>query len=69
MYNESQKRAFIEAHTDSDKTAAKIAQIFSWFESYEEKWELDLSQQSAENLQPVINELSGIRTKSTENIL
>lgn len=69
MYNENQKRAFIEAHTNSDKTAAKIIQIFSWFEPHEEKWGMDLSQQSAENLQPVVNELTGVRSKSTELIL
>lgn len=69
MYNENQKRAFIESHTNSDKTMAKIVQIFSWFEPYEEDWGLDLSQQSAEKLQPVVNELTGVRSKSTELIL
>lgn len=69
MYNENQKRAFIEDYTDSEKTAAKIIQIFSWFEPHEEKWGMDLSQQSTENLQPVVNELTGVRSKSTELIL
>ena len=69
MYNENQKRAFIESHTNSDKTMAKIVQIFSWFEPYEEDWGLDLSKQSAEKLQPVVNELTGVRSKSTELIL
>lgn len=69
MYNEEQKRAFINSHTNSDKTTAKIIQIFSWFEPYEEEWGLDLSLQSAENLQPVVNELTGVRSKSTELIL
>lgn len=69
MYNEEQKKAFIEAHTNSDKTAAKIVQIFSWFEPHEEKWRMDLSQQCTEELQPVVNELTGVRSKSTELIL
>lgn len=69
MYNESQKRAFIKAHTNSEKSAAKIEQIFSWFEPHEKKWGMDLSLQSAENLQPVVNELTGVRSKSTELIL
>lgn len=69
MYNENQKRAFIESHTNSTKTMSKISQIFSWFEPYEEEWGLDLSQQSTEKLQPVVNELSGVRSKSTELIL
>lgn len=69
MYNETQKRAFIDSHTNSDKTMAKIVQIFSWFEPYEEEWCMDLSKQSAEKLQPVVNELTGVRSKSTELIL
>ena len=69
MYNEEQKRAFINSYTNSDKTTAKIIQIFSWFEPYEEEWGLDLSLQSAEKLQPVVNDLTGVRSKSTELIL
>jgi len=69
MYNEEQKRAFIESHTNSDKTMAKIIQIFSWFESYEESWNMDLAQQEADKLQPIVNELTGVRSKSTELIL
>lgn len=69
MYNEEQKRAFIESHTKSDNTMAKIIQIFTWFEPYEEKWGLDLSQQNAEELQPVVNAITGVRGKSTELVI
>lgn len=69
MYNEEQKSAFIASHTSSDKTTALIVQIFNWFEPYEIDWQCDLSQQTTEILQPVVNELTGVRTKSTELIL
>lgn len=69
MYNENQKREFISSYTNSHSTAAKVEQIFSWFESYEKEWNMDLSQQSAETLQPVVNKLTGLRIKSTELVL
>lgn len=69
MYNETQKNAFIAAHTSSDKTTALIVQIFNWFEPYETEWNMDLSQQTTEILQPVVNDLSGLRSKSTELVL
>ncbi len=69
MYNEKQKQGFISSHTNRDKTAALITQVFNWFEKYEDEWGVDLSQQSSEKLQPVVNELTGVRIKSTELIL
>lgn len=69
MYNEGQKNRFISEYTSSDKTSALIAQIFNWFEKYESDWGMDLSLQSTEELQPVVNELTGVREKSTELIL
>lgn len=69
MYNEKQKKEFISAYTRSNSTAAKVEQIFSWFEPYEIGWDTDLSQQSAEVLQPVVNSITGVRIKSTELVL
>ncbi|MDO4562207.1 MAG: hypothetical protein Q4C12_00075 [Clostridia bacterium] len=69
MYNENQKRNFISEHTSSDKTSALIVQIFNWFEKYEAEWGMDLSQQTAEKLQPVVNGFTGVRSKSTELVL
>lgn len=69
MYNEKQKNDFISSYTNSDKTTTLISQIFNWFEQYEIEWAKDLSQQEADVLQPVVNELTGVRIKSTELIL
>lgn len=69
MYNESLKMAFIESKKRSITTAKLIVQIFNSFEPYENNWGEDLSLQPTETLQPVIDELSGVRSKSTELIL
>lgn len=69
MYNETQKRAFIESYTSSDSTMAKIIQIFSWFEPFEENWGSDLSLQNDKELQPVIDKLTGVRIKSATTII
>lgn len=69
MYNEKQKNDFISSYTNSDKTTTLISQIFNWFEPYEIEWDKDLSQQESDVLQPVVNELTGVRIKSTELIL
>lgn len=69
MYNESQKKRFISSYTSSNKTATLITQIFNWFQPYEELWGKDLSQQETELLQPAINNMTGVRIKSTELVL
>lgn len=69
MYNEGQKNRFISEYTRSSKTSKLIVQTFNLFEKYEEDWGIDLSMQSTEKLQPVVNKLTGVREKSTELIL
>lgn len=69
MYNEERKQEFINTHTQKNSTKKFMAQIFNWFEPYETEWGIDLSQQSAEILQPVVDKTSGLRSKSTELVL
>ena len=69
MFNEQQKNEFISSYTSSGKTASFATQIFNWFEPCEEQNGADLSQLPVEVLQPVVNELTGVRTKSTELVL
>lgn len=68
MYNESQKMAFVNSR-NQPTTKKFVTSIFNWFEPYENEWGMDLALQSAEVLQPVVNELSGLRSKSTELLL
>ena len=69
MYNEKVKREFLASYTHKKSTSAFITQVFNWFEPYENVWGLDLSQQTTDVLQPVVNELTGVREKSTELII
>lgn len=68
MYNEKVKMEFLASYTKKS-TSAFITQIFNWFEPYEKMWGMDLSQQATEILQPIVNELTGVREKSTELVI
>lgn len=69
MYNEEQKKEFISRYTKKDTTAQLVRQVFDRFEPYETEWGMDLAQQEAKILQPVVNELTGLRSKGAETIL
>lgn len=64
MYNESLKINFIRDYTQSINTANVATTIFNAFEPYEIEWKSDLSTKSAGELQPVIDEIVGLRRKS-----
>lgn len=64
MYNEEQKTQFIRSYTQSIHTANVAETVFSAMEKYENEWGRDLCTQSAEVLQPVIDEITGLRSKS-----
>ena len=64
MYNEEQKVKFIKDYTGSLNTANVATTIFNALEKYEENWQADFCTRNQEELQPVINEVVGLRTKS-----
>ena len=64
MYNEELKRKFIMDYTGSLKTANVASTLFQAIEKYETAWGADLCTKSADELQPVINEMVGLRSKS-----
>lgn len=64
MYNEQQKVNFIKGYTGSLNTANVATTIFNALEKYEEQWQADFCTRSKEELQPVIDEIVGLRTKS-----
>lgn len=64
MYNEEQKKRFIRDYTGSLSTANVAATIFNETEKYEESWGTDLCTKGVEELQPVVNEITGLRNKS-----
>lgn len=64
MYNEQQKVNFIKGYTGSLNTANVATTIFNALEKYEEQWQADFCTRNKEELQPVIDEIVGLRTKS-----
>lgn len=64
MYNEEQKARFIRDYTGSLNTASVAETIFNAFEKYEIGWGADLCTRSTEELQPVIDEVVGLRSRS-----
>lgn len=64
MYNESLKSGFVADYTKSMSTAQHASVVFEAFAPYEERWQADLCTRSAEELQPIVNEVAGLRAKS-----
>ena len=64
MYNEELKRRFVRDYTGSLNTANVAATVFNAVEKYETAWDADLCTKSAKDLQPVIDEIVGLRSKS-----
>lgn len=64
MYNEEIKKKFVRYYTTSINTAKMCESIFNQFEPYECKWGADLCTRNAEELQPIIDNISGLRSRS-----
>jgi len=64
MYNEQLKRRFINEKIRSESTATNCESLFNATEKFETQWNADVCTRNAAELQPVIDELSGIRDKS-----
>lgn len=64
MYNEELKTKFVRGYTNSISTADVCQTIFNAFEQYEVEWDADLCTRSAEELQPVVDNLVGFRARS-----
>lgn len=64
MYNEELKTKFIRDYTQSINTAKMATSIFNSFSPYEECWQADLCTKSAEELQPVIDNVLALRMQN-----
>ena len=64
MYNEELKKRFIRDYTGSLNTANVAATMFNAAEKHEIEWNADLCTRSAEELQPMIDDIVGLRSKS-----
>lgn len=64
MFNEERKKEFIRGYTGSLNTANVATTIFNAAEKFEVEWNADLCTKSAEELQPLVDKISGLRAKS-----
>lgn len=64
MFNEELKIRFIKDYTGSLNTANVAETIFNALEKYEKNWGADICTRSTEELQPAIDEIVGLRSKS-----
>ena len=61
MYNENQKRKFIEQYTSSDSSRKSCIATFKVMERYENEWGADLCTKTAEELKPAMDGFLGLR--------
>lgn len=64
MYNEEQKQKFLASYTKSINTARVASVIFEAVSPYEETYEKDISTFAVEELQPVVDNILGMRSSS-----
>lgn len=64
MYNKDLKTKFVKSYTNSINTAKVCESVFNKFERYECNWGADLCTKSAEDLQPIIDDIVGLRARS-----
>ena len=64
MYNEALKQRFIQENAGSDMTRKSLTTVFNAIEKYEQDWNADCCTKTAEELQPMLNEVIGIRSNS-----
>ena len=64
MYNEEQKRAFIDETIVNESSRTAAENIFMTIAQYEEQWGMDIAAKPASELDSVLDEVCGIRTRS-----
>jgi len=69
MYNSEVKQRFIQAQQYKPSSRKNVVQVFNSIEKYEQEWGADLCTRSAEELQPVIDQIAGLHRRSADNTL
>lgn len=64
MYNSEFKEQFISENIKNKYREAMCRLVFEAFAPYEEKWEADLCTRPEEDLKPVVESISGLRSNS-----
>ena len=63
MYNEEQKRRFINEYTESESKRKVCRYTFNYTEKFEKKWGADICTIGIEDVTPVLESVAGIRGK------
>lgn len=64
MFNQELKIKFIQSYTHSINTATACEVLFKHFEPYEIRWNADLCTKTAQELQPAVDTIAGMRYRS-----
>ena len=64
MYNQELKERFIAEFSDKESRKRVAREFFDAFEEHERAWSADLCTRSAEELQPILNPMIGVRRGS-----
>jgi integrase len=64
LYNEERKMEFISSYTDNENTKRICITLFKSIAGYENDWNADICTKQAEDLIPVIESFTGIRSLS-----
>ena len=63
MYNEEQKRDFLNQYSKSKSGLEAYARAFNAMQKYEEEWGADLCTRTKEELEPAVNSVLGVRSQ------
>lgn len=63
MYNEKQKRDFLSSYSKSETGLRAYESVFNSFQKHEEEWGADLCTKSKEELEPIVNNILGVRVQ------
>ena len=66
MYNTELKEKFAKEYTEKISVRDACLSVFNAFEKYETQWGADLCTQNKETLEPVVENLLGLRAKSQQ---
>ena len=66
MYNIEQKDRFVKQYTMRISIRDACFSVFNAFEPFETEWGADLCTRDAETLQPIVDEMIGLRAKSQQ---
>lgn len=69
MYNEKQKSEYIQYYSEKESVRTLCERIFKSTQKFEEAWGADLCTKSAEELQPLVDEITGIRTRGKDAVI